>query len=724
MDYLLKSSAVIVIFYLCYQLFLQRDTFFQANRWFFISGLLFAFIIPAIVIPNYIEYTPITSNFEYSYNTENLLLTPTIDEAEPFNYLKLAVWLYFAGILFFSGKLILEFLSLRKVLKKSKTTLESPYKLMETTEPVSPFSFFNRIVYNPAQFQKQELTHIINHEKVHIREWHSIDILIVQLSCVLFWFNPFIWLYKKALQQNLEFIADQKAQHISKCGKSYQTVLLKASVKNHQLAFTNQFYTSLIKKRIVMLHKSKSNKLHQLKFIIVLPVIALFMMSFSIKEIYIESPSETSKTTETSTSEKGITEVTITKDTTDDELKAIQEQLADEGITFTYKNVKRNSDGQITSIKTDFKGDGQSANYNINGDKGIEAFHFKRDGETFSVGSIKKHKNTFTYETKDGSTKVQGTGANVYVFEEDDEEEDIKSDNNKKEDKIVIYKNAPKTKVITKSSSDSNIFITASEEPLFVVDGKVVKKSLFEDIDSDEIQSIDVLKGKTALEYFGDKGKNGVIVMTKKGSNSLFMNNDGDSEVEFRYRNKDAKQPLIIINGKEASEKQLRTLDSNYIMSVEVLKDDNAVKAYGEKGQNGVIVINSKAGDKSKIFTSKNKPILVEREDNSPWTVEVSEIEYIDDDEDIKVIEFVLTKDASDAFLDRQKNALKTHGIDAKFSKIRRNKAGEITSIKITLDDNQGRKSSSSWKEKEKAIPNIVMGKSNNDKLFIRAIGH
>ena len=88
----------------------------------------------------------------------------------------------------------------------------------------------------------------------------------------------------------------------------------------------------------------------------------------------------------------------------------------------------------------------------------------------------------------------------------------------------------------------------------------------------------------------------------------------------------------------------------------------------------------------------------------------------------METIEFVVSKNSSDAFLEQQKSNLKKHGIDAKFSKVRRNKAGEITSIKISLDDSDGSESSSSWKEKDQAIPDIVMGKSRDDKLFIKAI--
>ncbi|TXE18562.1 hypothetical protein ES692_05840 [Psychroserpens burtonensis] len=143
MEYLLKASAVLFIFYACYQLFLQKETFFQANRWFLLSGLIIACLIPLVVIPIYIEYTVTnTSNFLI---TNDVSATEVIAE-EPFDYMQLTIWIYFAGTLFFFGKLIVNFLSLRKVFNSSTTKSLGSFKLIETNRNITPFSFFNRLV--------------------------------------------------------------------------------------------------------------------------------------------------------------------------------------------------------------------------------------------------------------------------------------------------------------------------------------------------------------------------------------------------------------------------------------------------------------------------------------------------------------------------------------------------------------------------------------------------
>lgn len=738
MDYLLKSSALLIVFYLCYQLFLKRETFFESNRWFLLSGLIIAISFPLIVIPHYIEYS-LTATSGFMVNSSLASNIPMAKVEEPFDYFQLFFWLYVAGTVFFSGKLILEFLSLQRILNNVTVNSNTKYKFMETSEIIAPFSFFNRIVYNPNQFATEELAHVINHEKVHAQQYHSVDTIIAQLTCVLFWFNPIVWLYKKAVQQNLEFIADQRAQYISPCNKSYQTVLLKTSVTNHHLKITNNFYTSLIKKRIIMLHKSKSKPINRLKLFIILPLLALFMMSFNVKNVYIEIPIEDTNIFDIPIQQSKVIEIIIRKDTSDDELNDMKTSLNDLGISFTYSGLKRNSIGEITAITTSFEGKDHSANFSLSGDDPIQPFRFKSDNGTFSVGSINKGKNSFIHQSSDGKTKVQtsGSNSNVYVLESEDNEgsEDVifNFKNSQDSNEVFLKKTSSgstwisndgtKTSINASENGNSNVFISQSDEPLFIINGKAVSKSLFEDVDSDDIKSINVLNGKSAVKVYGGKGKNGVVVMTTNNSKSLFNNN---KNATFYHFDTDEESPIYVINGEVIEQEDMSKIDPNVIESIEILKDEKATQIYGSKGKNGAVIVTSKNGN-SQIIQAQ--PVLIEGqhsffESDSPRKIKSTTASvYFVDDKSIETVELVISKHSTDAFLDQQKNTLKSSGIDAKFSKIRRNRAGEITSIKISLDDNKGRKSSASWKEKEQAIPDIVLGKSG-DKLFVRAIGN
>jgi len=327
MEYLLKASAVVTLFYLCYKLFLQRETFFESNRWFLLTGLVIAFTMPFIVIPIYVSPEP-------AY-LQNIMITGStipvgtiINSEKPFDALQLIIGLYSIGTLFFLGRFIWQFGSLGFILLNNDRKKNGRYTYIKTINTTSPFSFFKWIVYNPKQFSETELKQILTHEKIHAGQFHSIDIILTQLASIVFWFNPFIWLYKKELQQNLEFIADQNTQEQFNCKKSYQHLLLKTSVPNYEMALTNNFYNSLIKKRIVMLHKNRSQSKNQWKYALVIPVLALFLMSFNTKEIirYDEAYNSNNALSESSVETGDVEMVMITKDFTDADFKKLKKQ--------------------------------------------------------------------------------------------------------------------------------------------------------------------------------------------------------------------------------------------------------------------------------------------------------------------------------------------------------------------------------------------------------------
>ncbi|MGC1205710.1 MAG: M56 family metallopeptidase, partial [Flavobacteriaceae bacterium] len=430
MEYLLKVSAVVAIFYVCYKLFLQRDTFFEHNRWFLLFGLVTSFLVPFFVIPNYIEYVPTETAF---LNYENISVTNETEKA--FNILDYFPLIYGLGVLCFLIRFLIQLSSLSVVIFKNENVKDGRYTFVKTNKNISPFSFFNWIVYNPTNFTKTDLDQIITHEKAHANQFHSIDILLTQLVNIVLWFNPIIWFYNKDLKQNLEFIADKTAQNKLKCKKSYQTILLKTSIPSHQMVLSNNFYNSLIKKRIVMLHKSKSKKINQIKFALVIPLLAIFLMSFNTKDIYIEKDAPTLESSiiddtlsennfeslieETKSNisleddkspskpasvnskikksvEKPIskvvqekTEITIDKNTTDASLHKISASLKDKGIDSKFKSVKRNNQGEIIAIKIKVSSKVSNANYNINSDEPIKPVLILIDngGKNISIGN-------------------------------------------------------------------------------------------------------------------------------------------------------------------------------------------------------------------------------------------------------------------------------------------------------------------------------------------------
>ncbi len=572
-------------------MFLQRETFFESNRWFLLLGLIISFAIPFIIIPIYITAEP--------SQLQNIIIPseslPVVINENPFDILQFVTLLYLAGVVFFFGRFMLHIGSLGVLLFKNEKSKNGRYTFVKTISNASPFSFFNWIVYNPNLFSEIELQQIITHEKVHARHYHSIDILLTQLSSIVFWFNPFIWLYKKELQQNLEFIADQTTQSKSDCNKNYQHLLLKTSASNYQMALTNNFYNSLIKKRIIMLHKSRSKKRNLLKFTFILPLLALFIMSFNTKEIILENSNEiiANKTLE----EGDIEEVIITKDFTDVDFKKAKEQFAKLGVILKFSGIKRNKDNEIIAIKTEFKTpEGHSGNAAQKGkeNKPITPFSFWYNQDTGEVGiggSGRQvvDKDGYFFKTKDGTHKIQKTGEenNVFIFESDDDDN---------ENVFIIKKDGEVQKIKSTHKNENVHIIHVDEDKILKLDDSIRFGNKY--IDKIRVLKTDTLwiekKGNDIREWVNDNND---------GKNLWFTDDDNTFEIKaisksnnkFFISGYGEKQPLFIIDGKEVSKKKLNdSLDPNDIESVNVLKGAAAIKLYGKKGKNGVIVITTK----------------------------------------------------------------------------------------------------------------------------------
>ncbi|MFI1770738.1 TonB-dependent receptor plug domain-containing protein [Thalassobellus citreus] len=562
MEYLLKASAVIAIFYLCYKLFLQRDTFFQFNRLFLLIGLITAFTIPFVIIPIYVEYTPIDLT---NFTTDTSTVTKTIEE--PFNFIDLIPIIYLLGIIVFSIRFIIQLVSLSRVIIKNKRDKQSHFTIITTTNNILPFSYFKWIVFNPAQFNKEELKQILAHEMVHVKQYHSIDNIITQLACIVLWFNPFIWLYNKDLKQNLEFIADKNAQQKTDCKKSYQYTLLKTYIPTHQSVLSNNFYNSLIKKRIVMLHKSKSKQINLIKYAFIIPILGLFLMSFNTEEVYVEKEIQDTDNTNLNPVETKDIKIIFTKDLTDNELEKIKRKLKKDGINFSYTNLKRNEQKEIISVSTKFenkKGNATWSAYNTKNEP-IKAFYFSKTEKEFGVGILEK-------EIKKTSPWKVSSERNNTVF--------ISKD--------TLYVN-DKSSILEKSANDFD------EDPLYILNGKEITKEEFEKINELNINSVSVIKGEHAIKKYGNKGENGVVLIKSKSENSKTTTLKLESNA------------LYIIDGKESSAKELEKIHPNNIKSIDVFKDEIATIKYGDKGKNGVIEITTKR-DKWETKFIEGKP--------------------------------------------------------------------------------------------------------------------
>lgn len=281
-DYILKLSVSLAVVYLFYQLVLRKLTFYNWNRWYLLGYTAFAFLIPLMDITKtldknewnqsvILQYIPIIEVNENVTATEVSIRTWTAFD-----------WLFVllvAGMLVLVIKFAIRYLSFLKVRRGATLLADGDTKLFMVEKDIIPFSFGNNIFINNQLQDEAELKEIIRHEFVHVKQKHTHDIIWSELLCILNWYNPFVWLIRKAIRQNLEFIADHKVLEQGFDKKKYQYLLLKVTGNNH-FSIANQFNFSALKKRIAMMNKMKSARAQLIKFLFIVPLIAVMLLAF------------------------------------------------------------------------------------------------------------------------------------------------------------------------------------------------------------------------------------------------------------------------------------------------------------------------------------------------------------------------------------------------------------------------------------------------------------
>ncbi|MEL1253680.1 M56 family metallopeptidase [Flavobacterium sp. DGU38] len=603
--YIAKSSGLIVLFYCAYYFLLRKETFFNNNRWFLLAGLITSVLLPFFVYTKIVWIDPVPAT-DLNFPEVYLSQIPVKNTFEiNWNYVILPI--YSIGVLVFLLKLIKDFYHLNSVLKAKNIQQQADYKFIDTSEKIAPFSYFQYIVYNSSMYTSSELENIIEHEKVHSDQNHSTDVLISQVFCLLFWFNPIIWLYKKAIIQNLEFIADKEASKKISNKKAYQYTLLKITTHESCVTITNHFYQSLIKKRIVMLNKNQSKKRNLWKYCVILPALTTFMLLFQVEIIAQEKGS---KSTENLNPDKveSIDVFTINKNTTADEIKQRTKTLKEKfNISAEVSELERNSTNEITSITINLK--------NEKGVTKIKKTVSPKGIEKIGIIIIKEKNGTISFNFTDEKPVVTGyktEDKNIEIRTKNTQTSNLNNDAKTNSD--TDTNNNSNVNTNTSVNKDENIIrITTKNDakPLIVINGEISSPDLdIKDIDPNRISSINVLKDSNAKIKYGNSGSNGVIeIITKEKSEESKQKTEIKQNNEWKvtgHKNSDnvlstvtedqninIKKVLIVIDGK-ITNSSTNDLDPQNIEQINVLKDPVSISKYGDKGKNGVIEITTK----------------------------------------------------------------------------------------------------------------------------------
>ena len=451
-----------------------------------------------------------------------------------------------------------------------------------------------------------------------------------------------------------------------------------------------------------MLNQSKSNIKNTWKYFVILPALALFLMSFNVETIEVEKETEAKelpiafdlstiaednlinnrKTSATLNIVQKIIQKKIHKDTTDKELETISEELKKNGILFTYKNVKRNANNEITGISITYKDiKGNSGNYALSSEHPINTFHFYKE-ENGSIG--------FKSENVNSKQRVR-------VIEERREQSNTDRDEMMKDRERMM-----------------------EEREHFMEEHKEEMKERRKEIEI-RVKEAREEHEKTRDEYqkerkiiIKERMKLHDSLKDKHGSIFIKEYNDQDENNLF-FAGKD--KVLFIVDGEESDGKAVELISPENIAHMNVFKGGKALNTYGEKGKDGVIVITTKThDDKNFVYEfdhemdESNAEIEVDSDKDMIWISKNNNV-------GINMIKKITT----DAELKSMKSDLEKQNIDFKYSKLKRNKNGDITRIKISLNDNDGNKSSSTFDTGNNSISPILIGKNKNS-LIIKSI--
>ena len=286
-SYLLQMACWLAGFWLVYAAFLKKETFFELNRWFLLIGLVASMVMPLFPVRYDVVREPI------DFSTLKIVgQVATAEVSEGFSASDYLIIGYAFGVLFFLLRFVWQIAKLRRLRHHSESVEFGSTQLIKLEKDTAPFSFFRTIYVSKKLCGETELKTVIAHEKVHIDERHWADLLLLEVARALQWFNPLLLIYRKAVMQNHEYLADSGTLRNGVSARTYKAVLANQMLGVPVLQVANGFTLFNPTKRILMMNKDKTTPVKRLKLLWALPVIALLLVSFA-KPNYVsgENPS-------------------------------------------------------------------------------------------------------------------------------------------------------------------------------------------------------------------------------------------------------------------------------------------------------------------------------------------------------------------------------------------------------------------------------------------------
>jgi beta-lactamase regulating signal transducer with metallopeptidase domain len=609
-----KVAIAFMVFFIAFAVLFNRWKNFRFNRLYLLGSMIISFILPLITFTIVREVAPTFVYFESSGN--EIYTATTVAPQNEFNIQQILLKIYFAGVAFFVARLLAGHLKAISILLKSREKQINGIPLYIYADEIHPFAFFNKVVVPETVIHGNAFHMILNHEMFHIRENHWLDNLTSELLCAVQWFNPFAWMMKGALKRNLEFQADHKviASHNA---ETYQMALVSMANTQGPGTFLTALNSSDLKTRIKMMKMKTENKFGVVRQLVVLPLLAFLVMGLANREV--KTLTTTPQPISVIDYQNGSSDTPATSTNGQDNWRDMTKDSNDTIPIHSEQSL-------IVKDTGDYYVKGKIVDVNREAISGVAIII-----QGGALGAITDARGDFLLQLKnpDADLIVKKPGFQTQVINADVQ----------KEINIILFPEFSEegnkqlaTEVINNQGTRGFVIWAKNEDlpPLLIVDDEVVEDITH--LTPENISSVTVLKDNKAIEKFGDKGVNGVILITTKdyvSQRQQGTNQDiayerqslhakpgfsGGTEAIARYSGKanggaitgqtqqagfaGSTERLILVNGK-VFEEDINSIDPNTIQSIDVLKGQSGEAHFGERGKNGVIMITLKSGENS-----------------------------------------------------------------------------------------------------------------------------
>jgi bla regulator protein blaR1 len=615
--FLFKVNIALVLFCLGYYLVLRHLTFYTLNRIYLVGAILFSSLYPNINLSDFAQRHQLTQPVQTVILNWKIPAENFVKPLYQPNYWHWVEVVFWAGVILFAVRLIMQLFSLYKLYRQSKPgqVHDCPVRLIR--DDISPFSFWRSIYINPSKLSPSELKSVLEHEQVHVSEWHTLDILLAELSTIFYWFNPGVWLMKKAVRENIEFITDRKILQKGMDSKEYQYSLVSVGLAATSNNIVNHFNMSTIKKRIIMMNTKRSAGYSLTRYVFLIPGVIALLLIFSLSKAEVAKKgmhrfnSIATVISHAHLLYNGKPHVTAPKVIE----KAVAKKPGTKNADTIYDG--KSKDGKKSFMMTsDQKPD--SVTYVINGVKGtkdalnaidpakimsLEMLPPEKAKEFFPEADGKHHVLFVTTDDSEAGKKlkekidksfrggrlamvknisINSNGGSpdiapppppgstiAYTISSDNRSSEVEDETNgsKNVSAVIITDVAPtvKSKTLTIVKKDVNIIVKPSNDIL---------------ITRDVAPEVITVEGSDKVSPPDDKPRKIFVRGFKTNNDQLTIDGEG--------------QPLFIIDGKEV--KSIKNVSPEDIKSISILKDGTAEKKYGEKGKHGVVEIYTKKG--------------------------------------------------------------------------------------------------------------------------------